>query len=171
MVGESNYTECLVKRAGRASDTVIKVLMLFGVLVLGFLALITPGFHQFLMVLLLVFYCFFVFGQWARFKAEYEYIFVDGQIDFDVVYSGNSRKHLNRIDMDKVDTVAPEGDHALDGFKHLELKAKDYSSRAQGAKVYVIMVKGEKGPEKILFEPDENFLQFMKKKAPRKVIL
>lgn len=171
MVGESNYTECLVKRKGNAMDSVKKGLMLFLVAVVAIFALVTSGLLQVLGFILLIVCFVLVANQWPKFKAEYEYIFVDGQIDFDVVYSGNARKHLKRIDLEKTDVVAPVGDSALDGYKHLELKAADYTSRAEGKKVYAIYVKGEKGPEKILFEPDENFLQFMKKKSPRKVVI
>ena len=171
MVGESNYTECMVKRKGSTADSVKKGLMLFFIAAVAIFALITTGLVQILGFVLLVVTFVLVANQWPKFKAEYEYIFVDGQIDFDVVYSGSTRKHLKRIDLEKTDVVAPVGDAALDGYKHLELKAADYTSREEGKKVYAIFTKGEKGPEKILFEPDENFLQFMKKKSPRKVII
>ncbi|MBO4399694.1 MAG: hypothetical protein J5795_06140 [Lachnospiraceae bacterium] len=171
MVGESNYAECVVKRKSRATDSLLKGLLVFGVLALGFFATITGGLLQLLALFLTIGMFFFAMYQWSRFNVEYEYIFVDGQIDFDAVYSGTSRKHLKRIDMEKTEVVAKPDSSALDGYKHLELKPTDYTSGADSDKVYAIIVKGEKCQEEILFEPDENFLQYMKKKSPRKVIL
>ena len=136
MVGESNYTECMVKRKGSTADSVKKGLMLFFIAAVAIFALITTGLVQILGFVLLVVTFVLVANQWPKFKAEYEYIFVDGQIDFDVVYSGSTRKHLKRIDLEKTDVVAPVGDAALDGYKHLELKVADYTSREEGKKVY-----------------------------------
>lgn len=170
MIGESNYTECAVKKLPKNTDIIIKALLILGVVVLGFATLLFNGIIQILFVLLLVVYFLFLFNQWSRFNVEYEYVFVDGQIDFDVMYSGNSRKNLKRIDMDKVIIVAPEGSHHLDGYKHLNLKPLNCTSGDPAKKVYAVIVKGNEGQEEILFEPDSNFLQYMKKKAPRKVM-
>ena len=170
MIGESNYTECAVKKLPKNTDIILKSLLVLGVVVLGLATLLTTGILSILFVILLVLYFLFLTNQWSRFKVEYEYIFVDGQIDFDVMYSGNSRKNLKRIDMDKVVIVAPEGSHHLDGDKHLNLKPLDCTSGDPAKKAYAIIIKGNEGQEKVLFEPDSNFLQYMKKKAPRKVM-
>lgn len=50
-------------------------------------------------------------------KIEYEYIFCDGQIDFDRINGGARRKHILRVDMEEVELVAPKNSHALDQFR------------------------------------------------------
>lgn len=170
MVGESNYTECVVKRrGGTAGEILLKSLLVFAVLVSALIALLLTGVLQFLGFALLIGAFFFSLSMWPKFRKEFEYIFVDGQIDIDVMYSGSTRKHLRRFDMDKIEIVAPVDSHSLDGYKHLNLKAADYTSQVAGRDVYAIFLKAEKGQEKILFEPDDNFLTYMKKKSPRKV--
>mgnify|MGYP003305590766 CR=1 FL=1 len=107
-----------------------------------------------------------VLNIWPKFYAEYEYIFVDGQIDFDVMYSSNSRKHLKTIDMEKVEIVQLYKNYE---YKKPDRKQVKYISGDKDATVYSIILHGEQGSEEILFEPDENFLSYMKRKAPRKV--
>ena len=170
MVGESNYTECTVKRLPQQADIFKKSLLILGAAVLAVAVLLFNGLIQILFITVLVLYFLFLLNQWSRFNVVYEYVFVDGQIDFDAIYSGSSRKNLKRIDMDKVDIVAPEGSHYLDGYKHLDLKPLRYNSGDPQKKPYVIMLKGNEGQEKILFEPDANFLSYMKRKSPRKVM-
>ncbi|MBO4697479.1 MAG: hypothetical protein J5643_09415 [Lachnospiraceae bacterium] len=170
MVGESNYTECVVKRkSGAAGEILLKSLLVFLCLVCIAVALLLNGILQFVGFALLIAACFFTFNMWPKFRKEFEYIFVDGQIDIDVMYSGSTRKHLKRFDMDKIEIVAPVDSHSLDGYKHMNLKPLDYTSKMGLNDVYAIILKGEKEPEKILIEPDDNFLTYMKKKSPRKV--
>ena len=97
----------------------------------------------------------------------YEYVFVDGQIDFDVIYNGNRRKNQKRIDLDKADLIAPEESGKLYNYKNTPLS--DYSSRIEGDKAYIIVYKGEKGEERIKFTPDEKMLENIKIKARMKV--
>ncbi len=97
----------------------------------------------------------------------YEYIFVDGQIDFDCIYRGEKRKTLKRIDMDKVEIVAPETSKFLDPYRQAALL--DYSSRMPEAKHYIAVVNGEKGTEQIRFTPDQKMLEKIKLKSPSKL--
>lgn len=101
-------------------------------------------------------------------RIAYEYVFVDGQIDFDCIYAGSKRKNLAKADLDAADVVAPEGSHALDSYRNL--KCEDYSSGYEEHKHYVIVYRGENGvSSKIKFTPDEKMLSNMKMKARSKV--
>ena len=68
MVGESNYAECVVKRKSRATDSLLKGLLVFGVLALGFFATITGGLLQLLALFLTIGMFFFAMYQWSRFN-------------------------------------------------------------------------------------------------------
>ena len=98
---------------------------------------------------------------------DYEYVFVDGQIDFDRIIAENSRKTMCRTDLEKTEVVAPEGSHSLDPFQTLPLQ--DYSSGNEEDRHYIIVAKGEKGNIKIRFTPDERLLEQMKMKSKSKI--
>ncbi|MCH5268086.1 MAG: hypothetical protein J1E62_07055 [Lachnospiraceae bacterium] len=101
-------------------------------------------------------------------QTAYEYVFVDGQIDFDVIYGGEQRKTLQKIDLEKVDVVAPENSHALDS--HRQLPLKDYSSGYDSDRHYIAVFRGDDGNSiRIRFTPDETLLQNMKSKARSKI--
>lgn len=101
-------------------------------------------------------------------KVAYEYIFVDGQIDFDQILAESKRKTMERVDMEKIELIAPETSHMLDSHKALPIK--DYSSGNKEDIHYIAVATGEKGIEKIRFTPDEKMLRMMKLKSPSKVV-
>lgn len=101
-------------------------------------------------------------------QTAYEYVFVDGQIDFDVIYGGEQRKTMQKIDLEKVDIVAPENSHALDSHKQLPLK--DFSSGYDTDGHYIAVFRGDDGNSmRIRFTPDETLLNNMKAKARSKI--
>ncbi|MCR5624539.1 MAG: hypothetical protein K6G11_04765 [Lachnospiraceae bacterium] len=101
-------------------------------------------------------------------KIEYEYVYVDGQIDFDRIIAGNSRKNMARVDLENAIVVAEENSHDLDSYKNL--KPKNFSSNREDQKHYVIVVNGgESGNYSVKFTPDETLLKEMKDKSPFKV--
>lgn len=100
-------------------------------------------------------------------KIAYEYIFVDGQIDFDRILKGEKRKTMKRIDMEKVEVVAPEDSHVLDSYR--QHPVFDYSSGMEEGKHYIAIFIGEKGLEQIKFTPDEKMLEAIGLKSPSKL--
>ena len=100
-------------------------------------------------------------------NVAYEYIFVDGQIDFDRILKGEKRKTMKRIDMEKIDIIAPENsDHVA---YHRNLPLVDYSSGMDTDKHFIAIATGDRGIERIRFTPDEKMLRMMKMKGPSKV--
>ena len=100
-------------------------------------------------------------------KIAYEYIFVDGQIDFDMIINGNKRKRKKRIDMDKVELVAPETSHALHNYENLPLR--DFSSGNPEDKHFIAVTRTENNQERIKFTPDEKMLELIKLKGRNKI--
>ena len=105
-----------------------------------------------------------------RLATEYEYVFCDGQVDFDKISGGMKRKTLLKVDFDQLVVVAPKNSHALDGYRHNGVIVKDFSSLDPNAKVYGMVMTGGEKNTMILFEPNEKMLAAMKQKAPRKVM-
>ncbi|MBR5712826.1 MAG: hypothetical protein IKX54_04445 [Lachnospiraceae bacterium] len=168
MRGDGCYTECTVRREKTGRDIVIKVSLIALATLFIILGLLI---HPLVLALAAVAW-YLVIAFWSRFNVVYEYVFVDGQLDFDKIMGGDARKHLKRIDMDQVILVAPERSHALDSYRNKPEKPSDYTAHSKNEaehRVYVIVNQGDKGVELIRFEPDDNLLSYMKQKSPRKI--
>ncbi len=113
-----------------------------------------------------------VFYLFPMLNVEYEYIFCDGQIDFDKIYGGSGRKTALKIDFEQVEMIVPEFSHAANGWH--DAKVMDFSSGRETSqkaenKKYVILCKVKENRIKIYFEPSEKMLQKMKIKDSKKV--
>ena len=100
-------------------------------------------------------------------NVEYEYVFCDGQLDFDKILGGNGRKTAVRVDFEQIEMIVPELSHGANGWH--DAKIMDFSSGIKEHKKYVVLCKVKEHRTKIYFEPSEKMLQKMKMKAPKKV--
>ena len=161
------YAEARAKKKVTMKDNLIKFLLVGGMIaffVLGFLS-----FSMWLILIGLIFLalCYFFLPKLA---VEYEYVFCDGQLDFDKISGGQRRKTMMRVDFDKLVVIAPKNSHALDGYRHNGVAVKDFTSLDANAKVYGMVVTGGDQNTMIYFEPNEKMLAAMKQKAPRKIM-
>lgn len=163
---EGNYCEARAIKQKTSMDTAQKVLIVLGIVVLVFLSLAVSS------VIWLLVIAAGVFAYWyiPQLNVVYEYVFVDGQLDFDKILNGEKRKHVDRVDMDQVVVVAPRNSHSLDGYRHSGVKVVDFSSGAKDAKIFGLVVTAGEQSKMYLFEPDEVMLQKMHQKSPRKVL-
>ena len=168
MRGDGCYTECTVRKVPTMKDGALK-----GLLICAGLAVTLLGMLVHPLILLVAAALWYVITLlWPRFSVVYEYVFVDGQLDFDKILGGNARNNAKRIDLKQVITVAPGKSHALDSYNNREgIRKFDFTScsKEEGHKVYVIIHQSPKEIERIAFEPDETLLALMKQKAPRKI--
>ena len=161
-----SYAEAGVRRKTTMSSYLIRVgiialivaLILFGTLLIGQFAILIAS-----VLAVLAIYLF------PRFNVEYEYVYCDGQLDFDKIMGNAKRKNALRIDFEKVEIMAPIKSHALDTFSHQQLKVKDFTSLDPNANVYAIIVRDSESLLKVLFEPSEKMLACIKQKTPRKL--
>lgn len=158
------YAEVGVKRKETAATMLLRVLMIFGIIV-GVLLLFLGSFFTFIGVAIALVMLFLL----PKLNVEYEYIFVDGEIDFDRITSKSKRKTMLSIDMEQIEIVAKIGSHALDSYNNGQYIVKDFSSRATNSKPHIIIANVEEKRYKIAFEPNEKFLSSMKQKSPRKI--
>ena len=161
------YTEASVKKRVTVTDTLIKVASVFVVAVLlaaGFL------FGQTLIGLLGALALVFAYYMIPRLSVVYEYIFCDGQLDFDKIMAGEKRKHMYRLDFDQVLIMAPVNSHALDSYKsNPAAKKLDFTSLEKDRKVYCIVESSGDLQTLVYFEPNEKMISYIKQKSPRKV--
>lgn len=105
-----------------------------------------------------------------RLNVEWEYVFCDGQLDFDRISGGAKRKTMLRVDFDHLVIAAPKNSHALDGYRHNGVLVKDFTSLEEGKNVYGMVITGSEQNQMIFFEPSEKMIAAMKQKAPRKIV-
>lgn len=107
-----------------------------------------------------------------RLNVEYEYLYVNGDLDVDAIYSQQKRKRVAEYHIEELEILAPENSHALDSFRNKkEIKVRDFSSGEQGAKVYTMIMNKEKAQELVKVELDDAIIQDIRRMAPRKVNL
>lgn len=159
------YAEASVKKGQTLKDLFLKS-ALIGIAVLS---LLLTAVSQVLIIITTVVIMVVVYI-FPRLNIQYEYIFCDGQFDFDKLMGNSKRKTVMVIDMEYIDIIAPTGSHELDQFNNKNPKVKNFSSLKQDAKTYVIMGHYKNELVKIIFEPNEKMLECIKLKAPRKLV-
>lgn len=157
------FSEHLVKRKSKSSEQMLK----YGLIILTIL-LALGGFFIFgpllyLGLILAVVGHFFIY---PRFNVEYEYSYVNGEFDIDVIYSQSKRKHLETFSVADVECAAPYGSHQLDAFQH-DFTVTDYSSLDPDNRPYVFVLPKEK---RLIFMQidDENLINDLKYRLPRR---
>lgn len=159
-----SYCECSVKRADRKFKVLKYVWILAELYMFVFNLFWFPDL-TFSIVILLTTGMLVIF--WPNFSAEFEYVFCDGQIDFDIIRSGRKRKTLKKIDLIDADMICHIYSDKLKKYQSFDWK-KSFVSGNNYANAYVIILKkGVNGYGKITFEPDEKMLECIKNKAPR----
>ncbi len=159
------YAEARVKVKMTPTSLLLRGLMILGMLVAFF---VLPVIHSVFMIVSAGIVVVLIY-MFPRLNVEYEYVFVDGQFDFDKISGGSKRKTVLRIDMEKIEMIAPVNSHALDEFRNKKLVTKDFSSLQKSDKLYAIIAHGEKELLRIVFEPSAEMITCMKNKSPRKV--
>jgi hypothetical protein len=111
-----------------------------------------------------------VFFLFPKLHIDYEYIYVDGQIDFDRITGKSKRKTMIRIDFEQVEIMAPSDSSALDSYKNMQLEKRDFSSLSKDSKPYVIIASSDNKKMRIIFEPSEKMVDIIKQKNARKLV-
>ena len=162
------YSELLVKKDRTAKDVAIK----YGLITLTVLFAVAG---LFIMPLLLVaalglgIACYFIV---PKTDVEFEYLFVNGDMDIDMVMSKAKRKRVQSFKLSEADLVAPVNSHRMDYYNgNQRMKVLDYSSGNPEHKRFAVITRDGTDACKIIIEPDEPLAQAMKNSAPSKVFL
>lgn len=156
------YTEQLVKRKTTAAVTIQKT-ALIALTVISFLLIFMIPFAIIVPVVLIVLDVIL----FKRMNVEYEYLYVNGDLDIDKIMSKEKRKRAYSMNVKDMEVIAPKGSHELDPYQNV--KPMDFSSGEEGHKMYVMVVSQNGKTEKVIFEPNETILDGMRLLAPRKV--
>lgn len=158
---EQSYAEANAKKKTTAATVALKIILILIVIII-FMASFLSRFVMLAGVAAAVALIWY----WPRFKVEWEYVYCDGQLDFDMIQGGEKRKHILRIEIEDADVIAPWDSPKMDGYRHLPVK--DYSSLRQEANVYALATRMEGQEEKVVikFEPTDRMLDMMYTKCP-----
>ncbi len=161
---EQSYVEVSVKKKKTWQTIAIQIAAVIVVLLLFTLVAVSR-----LLLILGLGGAVILFWYWPRFNEEWEYIFCDGQLDFDIIQGGERRKHKLRVEIENADVIAPMTSPRLDGYRHLEVL--DYSSLYGSDDLYGMAVRVSDNGEKvvIMFEPTEKMVDLMHAKCPNLV--
>ena len=162
-----SYKELMVKKESGLKEKLLRVLALIPTVLLGFLTLLTSNMIIFIIVIGLGVLCYFIF-QWT--DIEYEYLYLDKEINIDKIMAKTRRKRVATISIEKMEILAPEKSHQLDSYRNRNVKAADYSAGHDmpEQKLYALYSEGN---QKYLLNLDEDFVKTIKGIAPRKVFM
>ena len=163
------YQEHLVKKERTAADSAVRIA------VIGFTALfvvaglfITP----FALLLALVLGLAGYFILFPRTDLEYEYLYVNGELDIDKIMAKSKRKRVKNLDIKNADLVAPLTSHRMDYYNNNQkMKVYDFSSGNAEHKRFAMMIRDNGESCKVILEPDEKMIQAIRSSAPSKVFL
>lgn len=162
------YTELLVKKEKTAKDSIIK----YGLIVLTvLLALAGLLIHPFVLIAAIIagVAAYFII---PRTDLEYEYLFVNGEMDIDKIMSKAKRKKAGSFNLAEAELVAPLNSHRMDYHNNNQkMKVLDFSSGNPEHKRFAVITRIDNEACKIIIEPDETLAQSMKNCAPSKVFL
>ena len=162
------YTELLVKKESTAKDALIRYGLFAGtgLMVIAGL-LISP--ILLLAAIALGVVCFFVV---PKTDLEYEYLFVNGEMDIDMIMAKTKRKRAFSFDLAEAELAAPLNSHRLDYYNNSQnIKTLDFSSGNPEHRRFAVITRNKETLCKVIIEPDENLAGLMKKAAPGKVFL
>lgn len=162
------YSELLVKRERTIKDSITK----YGLIVLTAIAviaglIITP--LIWIATVALGIACYFVI---PKTDVEYEYLFINGDFDIDMIMSKTKRKKVKSFKLSESDLAAPLDSHRMDYYNgNQNMKVLDFSSGNPEHKRFGVITRLDGNLCKIILEPDEALAQAMKNSAPSKVFL
>lgn len=169
------YTETTVKRKKTIGSLFAKaglVLLTLILLILGFVGgVIFDATVSTICLILGLGMVFLMAMLFSRFNVVYEYIYCDGQIDFDKILGGEKRKRMLQVDLDNIEIWAPEGSDELKAFDNARIVNRDFTSMDPDARVFVLVAADGPNRYRVRFEPSDKMLELAKQKAARKVHL
>lgn len=163
------YSELLVKKLPTSKDTAIKGGMIALVALAAVLAILLGQPLLFLVAAAAGIAAYFVI---PSLDLEYEYLYVNGELDIDRVIAKTKRKKAKSFDINKMEILAPLQSHRIDYYNNNQrLKQYDFSSGNKEHNIYAMIIPDGQEICKVLLELDGRMLTDIKKTAPRKVFM
>ena len=157
------YTEQLIKKQGDMKDLVIKAVLV----AVAFVSVLTV----FIFPMGLIFPIIVIAMVWfliSRLNVEYEYLYVNGDLDIDKIMNKSKRKRVFSTNVKEMELFAPVNSERLEQFKNS--KVINLSSGRADARLYAMIVANNGQTAKLIFEPNDTIIEGLFMLAPRKVV-
>ena len=163
------YSELLVKKERTMKDKLMKGGMIALVVIFGLAGILFMPLLLFVAIALgIVAYFVVIPGT----DLEFEYLFVNGELDIDKIMAKSKRKRVKNLNISECDLMAPLNSHRMDYYNgNQNMKVLDFSSGNPEHKRFGVITRLDGNLCKIILEPDEALAQAMKNSAPSKVFL
>ncbi len=161
------FEEILISRKKTGADTAKKIGMIAVVVLIAAVGVL-------FMPLLLIVALLAGFGAYylmQNLDIEYEYQYVNGDIDVDKIMNKSRRKKAGSYDLANLEYIAPSSSHELDSYMQRGgIKVIDYSSGKGAEKTVTAVYNGEGGLQAVVFEGlTETIFKDLRRQVPRKV--
>lgn len=167
--------ECLVERNKTIGIRILNFLViLFDTGLVMASVLVFLFFPQYF-TLIFVFLGIGLFVTWLSrryINVEYEYAYFEGEFTVDRIANKSKRKRLKKVSFAKLDCIVPAASRNNPGRPDNGHKIYNYSAHNPDIKDYVAVVHDDDaGVMEIVFSPNEELLEILNRKYPRKVTL
>ena len=142
------YTEQLVKKQAGMKDIVIKAALVAVTIVSVLIVFLFP-FGIILPVLAVILDVL----MFRRLNVEYEYLFVNGDLDIDKIMNKAKRKRMFSANVNDLEILAPAD--SIEVRQYQKAKTYNYSSGSGQAALYALVVSERGEQKKIIFEPND----------------
>lgn len=100
---------------------------------------------------------------------EYEYIFVNGDIDVDVIYDQNKRKRVFSFNAKDMELLAPADSDEIKSLSGSPRKVLKFYPSTSKERIYLAVIRKGGNRFKLLFVPNEKFIGLCFKYNPKAV--
>ncbi len=163
------YKELLIKHKKSSKDQALGVT----ILVLCFLSFVAVFFFGPLVLLATIALGIAsYFTYFSRMNVEYEYLYMDKQLNIDRINNETNRKNVQIYQLEEMEILAPADSYRLDNYRKRECSEKDYSTGTEeapeGLRHYVMYLSGN---QKVKLTLSEEFANSIRMHLPQKVFL
>ncbi len=104
-------------------------------------------------------------------ERDYELSYTNGTLDIDVIYGKSRRKSLVSVEVEDIVVIAKSKTEPVQKYIGSKMKTYDCISHEEGVTYYCMIIRNKElgSEEKILFEPSEQLLDELWRRAPQKV--
>lgn len=167
MINDNSYVECLVESKASPIMVILKYVTMF-LAILCFIAFVITPLGLFAVIFGIGFgvACYFLT---QNASIEFEYQYCDREITVDKVLNKSRRKNVGKYEVERIEIMAPSRSYHLDEYKNKTYKVLDYSAREKNPQPDPTFTIIYDGKEKLILEPNGDFVAAIKNVAPRKV--
>ena len=161
---EDLYVECLVARKPKPTDALIRGAVIGLTVLMGLAGILL--YPVFLLGALAGGLC--IYFLLPNLSVEYEYLYISKTIQVDKILSRQKRKKVVEYDLEQMEIFAQKGAWQLDEYKNRKMTERDYSSKTEGADLWIMVVRNGQGMERAVLEPNEAMIKAVAGAFPRK---